>query len=88
MIPGHLLVRVSQFEPTLHLALCDPDWLKKYLDQHPKAIAHHEEEGLIILTAETSDLQKFVRKHLGQGELFSDGGDLTRLTNDLPAPAK
>lgn len=88
MIPGHLLVRVSQLEPTLHLALCDPDWLKKFLDKNPNAIAHRNEEDLIILTAETRELQKFVLKHLGKGELFSDGGDMFRRTNGVPAAAK
>ena len=87
MIPGHLLIRVSQFEPTLHLALCDPDWLRKYLGQHPKAIAHRTEEDFIVLTADTPDLQKFVLKHLGKGELFSDGGDMIR-QNNSPASGK
>jgi hypothetical protein len=88
MIPGHLLVRVSQFEPTLHLALCDPDWLKKYLQANPKAIAHRTDEDFIVLTADTADLQKFVMKHLGKGELFSDGGDMIRQTNNVPAATK
>ena len=88
MIPGHLLVRVSSLSPTLHLALCDPDWLKKYLDKNPNAIAHRDYEGGIFLTAETRDLQKFILKHLAKGELFSDGGDLTRTTNAVSAPPK
>jgi hypothetical protein len=90
MIPGHLLVRVSQFEPSLHLAFFDVDWLKKFLEANPKAIAHRDEKDSIVLTAETRALQKFVLKHLGKGELFSDGGDLVRQTNGVPAtvPAK
>jgi len=85
MIPGHLLVRVSSLEPNLHLALCDPDWLKKFLEKNPNAIAHREYDGGIFLTADTRDLQKFVLKHLGKGEMFSDGGDLVRVTNGIPA---
>ncbi len=88
MIPGHLLMYVSSLSPTLHLALCDPDWLKKHLAKNPNTIAHRDYEGGIFLTADTRDLQKFVVKHLGKDELFSDGGDLTRITNAVPAPPK
>lgn len=88
MIPGHLLIRVSSLEPKLHLAMCDPDWLKKFLDQNPTAIAHRDEQGLIFFTADTRELQKFILKHLAKGELFSDGGDLVRLTNGVPAVPK
>jgi len=75
MFPGHLLVRVTQIEPELKLAFFNFDWLRKFLEKNPKALAHHVEsktdkEGGIILTAETRDLQKFVLKHLGKGELF------------------
>jgi hypothetical protein len=87
MIPGHLLVRVSQLEPNLHLAFIDPDWLKKFLEASPKAIAHRDEQDSIVLTATTRDLQKFVLQHLAKGELFSEGGDLVRQTNGVPATA-
>ena len=85
MIPGHLLVRVSQLEPNLHLTFTDPNWLEKFLEKNPKAIAHRNEKDWIILTAETRDLQKFILKHLGKGELFGDGGDLVRQTNGASA---
>lgn len=88
MIPGHLLMHVSILEPTLHLALCDPDWLKKYLAGNPDAIAHSQYQDMIYFTASTRDLQKFVLKHLGKGELFSDGGDLVRVTNSVPVVPK
>lgn len=80
MIPGHLLVRVQFTEKKLKLALCDPDWLKKLLAKNPDAIAHRVVDGSIILTAETGALQKFVLKHLGKDELFSDGTDYRRQT--------
>ena len=78
MIPGHLLVRVKFAEKKLNLALCNPDWLKKLLEKNPSAIAHREVDGSIFLTAETGALQKFVLKHLGKDELFSDGTDYRR----------
>jgi hypothetical protein len=75
MIPGHLLVRVKLAEKKLNLAVCDPDWVKKFLAQNPSAVAHRVVDGNVIFTAETGALQKFVLQHLGQGELFSDGTD-------------
>jgi hypothetical protein len=75
MIPGHLLVRVQLSEKKLSVAICDPDWLKKFLKKNPAAIAHYLKDDEIILTAETGALQKFVLKHLGKDELFGDEKD-------------
>lgn len=80
MIPGHLLLRVKLEAKKLSLAFCDPDWVKKFLEKNPAAIAHRKVDGSIILTAETSALQKFVKQHLGKDELFNDGGDLKKQT--------
>ncbi len=78
MFPGHLLVHVAQVEPGLKLAFCDLDWVEKYLQTNSTAIAHHTEQGEIILTADTRDLQKFVLKHLGTNELFKEYGTMAR----------
>jgi hypothetical protein len=85
MYPGHLLVRASQFEPGLKLAFFDFDWLQKYLEKNPKALAHHREGDRLVLTAGTRDLQKFVLKHLGKDELFEKPDEMVRKTGALPA---
>ena len=77
VIPGHLVFHVSQFEPTLKMASFDFDWLKKYIEKNPKALAHRTEKELPILTAETPALQKFILAHLKDG-LFGTPGELTR----------
>jgi hypothetical protein len=82
MFPGHLLARVPEIGPELKLAFFDFEWLQKFLEANPKALAHHVEGrtgkdgGRIILTAGTRDLQKFVLKHLG--ELFDKTGEMIR----------
>jgi hypothetical protein len=86
MFPGHLLVRVSEFEPGLKLAFFDFDWLEKALKKNPKALAHHREENSIVLTADTRDLQRFVLEHLNEGELFSKPSELVRRTNSISTP--
>lgn len=78
MFPGHLLLRVGQIEPSLKLATSDYDWLEKFLEKNPSAVAHHTEYDRIVLTADTADLQKFVLKHLGTNELFKDYGEMVR----------
>lgn len=78
MFPGHLLVRVAQLGLELKLAMTDFDWLSKYLEANPKALAHHTEEERVLLTASTRDLQRFVLKHLGKGELFGEPSVMVR----------
>ncbi len=87
MFPGHLLMRVTQIEPELKMAAFDFDWLSKYLDANPKALACHKQNGSVILTGETSALQKFVLAHLGEGELFPKPVSLVRKGKPVPAPA-
>ena len=78
MSPGHLLMRVPQLAPELKLAGTDYDWLEKFLNTNPKALAHHVEDKHITLNADTRALQRFVLKHLGEGELFSKPGVMVR----------
>lgn len=80
MFPGHLLVRVSQIEPELKLALFDFDWLQQQLTNNPTALAHHREGDRFVLTASTRELQRFVLKHLAEGELFKQPGVMVRQT--------
>lgn len=79
MYPGHLLLRVPELVPELKLAGCDYEWLEKYLKANPKALTFHaEEKDRVVLTANTRALQRFVMKHLGEGELFNQPGVMVR----------
>ncbi len=71
--PQHFLLRVKRVTPTLELQLLDYGWLRKLVEQNPSAIRHilvpqeagaGHEGGELTLTAETAELQKFIRKHL------------------------
>jgi hypothetical protein len=42
----------------------------------------------IVLTAETRELQAFVLKHLGEGELFDKPTEMVRKTNAPPPAAR
>jgi hypothetical protein len=78
MFPGHLLARVSQVEPELRLAFFNFGWLQQQLTNNPSLLAHHREDDRFILTASTRDLQRFVLKHLAEGELFDKPGEMVR----------
>jgi hypothetical protein len=78
MFRGHLLARVPQLGAKLQLAFMDYDWFGNYLKENPKALAHHKEGDSIVLTASPRELQEFVLKHLGKGELFGEPGELAR----------
>ena len=80
MFPGHLLVRVVQIEPDLKLAFFNFDWLVQQLTNNPGILQHHREGDRFILTASTRDLQRFVLKHLAEGELFEKPGEMVRQT--------
>jgi hypothetical protein len=78
VFPGHLLMRVGQTDPELQIAVCDYDWLGKFLQKNPKALGHHMEDENMVLTADTRDLQKFVMNHLGTNQLFKEYGTMIR----------
>lgn len=80
MFPGHLLLRVTQMEPELKLAAFNYDKLAKLLEENPRVIAHHTENERIILTGNTSALQRFVMARLAEGELFDKPGEMIRKT--------
>jgi len=80
MFPGHLLLRVTQLGPELKLAAFNYDKLAKLLEENPRAVAHHKEEDRVILTADTSALQRFVMAHLAEGELFDQPGQMIQKT--------
>jgi len=85
MLPGHLLFRVKLADGKFSMAICNPDWIKKFLEKNPAAIAHRVLNDGVILTADTAALQKFVRAHLGKDELFGDFVEYERATS---SPAK
>jgi len=78
MFPGHMLARVTKIEPELELAFFDFDWLAKHLKENPAALAHRKEDDAILLTADTAALQRFVLKHIAEGNLFQKPGVLVR----------
>jgi hypothetical protein len=75
--PPHYLLKVAQIKPTLQTAPLDYDWLSKLLEKNPEAVRHilvrdnptdtSNTNSRVVLTADTTELQKFVLGHLQDG---------------------
>lgn len=79
--PNHVLLRVKQIQPQLELALLDYEWLTGLVGKNPKTIRHivvpkesgsGADDGLLTLTADTAELQKFIRKHLNNTDAWGE----------------
>ncbi len=77
LIPAHSFARVSIEENILALSFFNPEWLKKGLADGTLAIKHEEGEDVLILTAGTEELQKFILEHVD--EAFEPPQELHRL---------
>ena len=76
ILPMHSFWVVHQITPELKSSFMNPDWLKKYLADNPKEIAHEQVEtgtnkNRIVLTASTEELQAFLIAHLNTPGAFS-----------------
>lgn len=97
-IPSHFLLRVFQTKPTVRMAVLNYDWLTSTLEKEPKALRHHiikteekPDNGRVVLTADTPELQRFVIQHLQTTEAWKDDFELQRgaagSPTQEPAPA-
>jgi hypothetical protein len=91
-VPSHLLVRVGQIAPSWKMANLNYDWLKELVARNPKAIRHiviktgeRPEDGRVVLTADTAELQRFVTKHLKTKGAWDDGLELQTATTEPPS---
>jgi hypothetical protein len=78
-VAAHFLMRVDAITPQLKLRLLNYEWLAKLVEKNPRAIRHvivpragQNEGGELVLTADTAELQHFVRKYLGTADAWVD----------------
>lgn len=90
-IDEDLLKRLSaDYDSVLKLRLTNGEEFEKLLEQDPNAVKHEKmENNGLILTASTSELQKFVLKYADGENLFTDAKVLVRRkTEASDGPAK
>jgi hypothetical protein len=76
-VPAHYLLRLDALSPQLKMRTLDYDWLEDLVEKHPRAIRHiiasgNGDGGDVVLTADTAELQRFVRKHLKNADAWSE----------------
>ncbi len=72
VIPAHSIIRVSLEGHVLRMGFFDLDWLKKSIEENKVSIKHERRDDMIVLTASTEELQKFVLKHLEEAFKFEE----------------
>jgi hypothetical protein len=82
-IPSHLLLRLAKTNDLLKLSSMDYDWLAQAVSNNPAIVRHHvcgnpKDGQRLILTADTADLQKFVRSTLDNTNAWREAVELKR----------
>lgn len=85
-VPAHNLFKVITTERQFALAALNTDWMQDWLRTNPGRLAHfavvdtdHPEDRKkdeLVLTADTAALQKFLRAHWSETNLFTKPGAL------------
>ncbi|MBI3416387.1 MAG: hypothetical protein HY043_13915 [Verrucomicrobia bacterium] len=80
-IPVHRLMKVDQITPTLKMATLKDEWIESLLKKHPEALRHQfipdpndSTKQELVLTASTSELQRFLIKHRQTKGAFGEPG--------------
>lgn len=75
-IKAHWFCRISIDGDVLRLAMLDPFWLKKAIDEEKVSISHEPTGSNVVLTASTRDLQEFLRQYGEDEEAFPKDGTM------------
>lgn len=78
MWPVHTFIRVRLEEDVLYVAFMDLDWLTDALEERKIRIKHETNDDMILLTASTSKLKRFVKKYADSPDAFPEEGELHR----------
>ncbi len=88
-LPPHYLLKVTRLDPALEFTLLDYGWFKKLIENDPKTIRHivvpeklgENGDGLLVLTADTAELQEFILKHEQTAGAFGKSQVMNRWKN-------
>ncbi len=71
-------VKVEVDEEMLRVSLFNTQWFESYIEENPKEIDFVKHEEGVIITATTEELQKFIKKHASDPEVFINPTQLKR----------
>lgn len=81
LLPVHSFMLVKQIEPTLQMAILNPDKLKEIIKKDPKAVKHEKlgkDDDSDIFTAPPKELQDFIMKNIDTPDFFCQPGNLKK----------
>jgi len=73
ILPVHTFAKVILNDKGFTFKWFDGDWLEKLIEGNKVRIRHENNGEFILLTAKSSELQKFVKKYLNSEDAFKDG---------------
>jgi hypothetical protein len=80
LVPAHSFFKISIEGDILKLVMLDYDWLEKMLEKRKIKLKHERlEDGPIVLTASTKELQKFFKKYADNRDAFQNPGLMRRI---------
>ena len=63
MVPVHIFGKIEITDDNLIFYWFDPDYFADLIEQNKVKISHIDNDGEILITASTDELQKFVKKY-------------------------
>lgn len=79
VLPVHLIWRIWIDNDTLRLASLEGDWLKQMIDTKRLDIPHALQDGDVILTASTEELQQLVLRYADDDKAFPEQDVFVRM---------
>ena len=83
-LPVHQVSKVQRLDTVVETANLNYDWLSNLIEKNPKAIRHtvvHDkpgDNGRIVLTADTKELQRFILKHINNTNAWNETSTIRR----------
>lgn len=84
-LPTHLVARVRWAGDQPKIGWLSADWLQEQLKERPNLLSHQQpEDGPLVLTGSTRELQAFLRKNATNDSAWEDDTVLSRPTESSP----
>jgi hypothetical protein len=92
LVPVYSFMIVTQTVPEIHLRLMKPDWLEKYVQDHPgelqlATLGENGKSGSVV-TSSTDDIQSFILRHHNDQNALGNEARLVRAPAAGTQPAK
>ncbi|MDX1672947.1 MAG: hypothetical protein R3211_11455, partial [Balneolaceae bacterium] len=78
LFPVHTFSKVSFEEDRVNIEMFNSNWIIEMIENEKVRIKHEKAADMVLLTASTSELQKFILKYVEEPKAYSEPIVLTR----------